>query len=167
MGVVDLNLDDIKKVLRYNPKTGHFTWKVLRRGVVREVAGSVDSDGYRKITVLGKKITAHRLAILFDTGEIPPKNMHVDHINGDRDDNRIKNLRVCTPEQNSRNSHKKTKKGSFRGVSFRKDCGKYVAGIRVNGKRMHLGFFDNKTDAARAYDKSAVKYHGEFATINF
>lgn len=90
----------------------------------------------------------------------------VDHINGDKLDNRRSNLRVCTQAQNRRNT--KCHQGSavnYKGVSINK--GKYVAVIGVGYKVFHIGSFNTAAEAAKAYDYEAVKLHGEFANINF
>ena len=98
-----------------------------------------------------------------------PPGLLVDHRNTDSLDNRRSNLRLATPSQNSCNSRrdKSNTYSRYRGVSFSKRKGKWFATIRVNGKRLWLGYFDNELDAARAYDEAAKKYHGEFARLNF
>jgi hypothetical protein len=94
--------------------------------------------------------------------------MQVDHINGDGLDNRKVNLRLATAAQNSRNRRQcRGKSSKYKGVSFIKPKGKYVAEITCNGKRMSLGHFKSEVKAAKAYDEAAKKYHGEFACLNF
>jgi hypothetical protein len=98
-----------------------------------------------------------------------PPGLLVDHRNGNTLDNRRTNLRLATCSQNRINSQRDKSKTSSRyvGVSLEKGRGKWLAYISYNGKRIHLGRFDNELDAARAYDLAAVKYHGEFARLNF
>lgn len=127
------------------------------------------NHGYatRNITINGiqKTIRMHRLIAN------PPDGMQVDHINGNRSDNRKENLRVCTNAQNIRNAPKqKNNKCGFKGVSikYRKNK-KYqyiVAQIHSGKKNIHLGIFNTKEEAALAYNKAATKYHGEFAKLN-
>ena len=91
----------------------------------------------------------------------------VDHINLDRLDNRKSNLRLCSMEQNRKN-RKKTKNNTsgFKGVYFHKDTEKWLAQIKSDKKHYHLGLFIDKVEAARAYDKAALRLHGEYANIN-
>ena len=97
-----------------------------------------------------------------------PDGMHVDHINGDRLDNRKTNLRIATAQQNAMNQHRVVKSNSgYKGVSFRSDTGKYSAHITFNYKKINLGCYDNPITAAMVYDEAARKYFGEFANTNF
>ncbi len=98
-----------------------------------------------------------------------PKGLLVDHRNNNTLDNRRANLRLATSSQNMVNRRRDKSKNSsqFRGVRFRKERGRWSAQITVNGKTFWLGSYDNEIDAARAYDRAAMKYHGEFAKSNF
>lgn len=89
----------------------------------------------------------------------------VDHRDRNGLNNRRNNLRAATPSQNNTNSYRPVNKSGFRGVvAMRK---KWRAQIRRDGQRTNLGFFDSPVEAARAYDEAAVRFHGEFATLNF
>jgi hypothetical protein len=98
-----------------------------------------------------------------------PPGLLVDHRNTDSLDNRRSNLRLATHSQNSCNSRrdKSNTYSRYRGVSFSKRKGKWFAAIRVNGRKLWLGYFDNEEDAACAYDSAARMYHKEFAKLNF
>lgn len=97
-----------------------------------------------------------------------PKGLEVDHINGDGLDNRRENLRVCTHGENLRNQGlQANNRSGYRGVSWSKKEKKWVTYIKVDNKRQFVGQFDEKENAARAYDEAARKYHGEFARTNF
>lgn len=96
-----------------------------------------------------------------------------DHWNGDTLDNRIANLRVCSPAQNNTNTRKIShRKGMepvsrFKGVSRNCTATRWVARIVVAGRDTHIGAFDSEEEAARAYDRAAVQHFGEFACLNF
>jgi hypothetical protein len=99
-----------------------------------------------------------------------PKGLLVDHKNTDSLDNRRENLRLATRSQNMQNMKKKNKDKAtsrFIGIWFDKSAGNWPSKITVNGKKIHLGRFHNEIDAARAYDRAAIKYRGEFARLNF
>jgi hypothetical protein len=97
-----------------------------------------------------------------------PKHLLVDHRNNNGLDNRNANLRLATKAQNACNSRKRKNASSrFMGVNFHKGVGMWAARIQHHGKDSWLGYYKDEIDAARAYDRAAVKYHGEFASLNF
>ncbi len=105
-----------------------------------------------------------------------PKEMDVDHQNHNTLNNLKSNLRICTRSQNCQNSKIcKNNSSGYKGVTWfnqrkykdKKYKGKWRAQITHNNKNFHLGLFNNKTDAAKAYDIAAIKYFGEFANLNF
>ena len=106
-----------------------------------------------------------------------PDGMYCDHINHNGLDNRKANLRPATNTQNVWHRRKfirrtsggfnKQFRSKYKGVDWAKDMKRWRARIRVNGKRIYLGSFDNESDAAKAYDKAAKRFHGEFAFLNF
>lgn len=108
-------------------------------------------------------IFMHRLIMNARAGE------KIDHINGNRLDNRKENLRLCTTSENNRNVKisRKNNKTGYKGVSLEKGDGKYRSCIKVNGKTIHLGRFPDVVSAAKAYDEAANKYFGDFARTNF
>lgn len=109
-----------------------------------------------------QRIQLHRL--IMDC----PKEMTVDHIDGDTLNNKRANLRIGTKQQNVFNQQKQSGRTSiFKGVHWFKRGGKWSAYITINQKQKHLGYFENESDAARAYDAAAVTLFGEFAKLNF
>lgn len=106
-----------------------------------------------KVNGKRKSVLMHR--IILDA----PEELEVDHINGDKLDNRKENLRLCTRTENRRNSRAQNK---FKGVVWHKQKNKWMSTIK--GK--FLGYFDNDLDAAKAYNEAAKKEYGEFAWLN-
>jgi len=98
-----------------------------------------------------------------------PERMVVDHINHDGMDNRRANLRAATHSQNM--CHRRKRSGAtqskYKGIYWKKKNRKWQALITFEKKRIYLGHFRNEIDAAKAYDRAARKYHGEFACLNF
>lgn len=157
-------------LLSYDPETGVIRWRVHRgryhcKG---KVAGSLRKDGYINIRVGaggGGFVLAHRMAWVLAHGEWPAE--FVDHINGDRSDNRLCNLRLATKQQNNANSASVNKTG-FRGVTYvpqRKATKKFMASIRVDGKGKTLGYFHTAEEAHAAWAAAAKKRHGKFARV--
>lgn len=90
-----------------------------------------------------------------------------DHINHDTLDNRRENLRICTTSQNNMNRTKSANKSStYKGVCWYYRSNKWMARIKHNDTRYHLGYFEDEIDAARAYNKKAVELFGPFAKLN-
>jgi hypothetical protein len=95
------------------------------------------------------------------------KGQYVDHVNGNKLDNRRENLRVCTLSQNNMNRKGYNGKTSkYKGVSRHKQTGKWIACITVKKKQTYIGLFVTQEDAALAYNKKAKSLHGEYATLN-
>jgi hypothetical protein len=145
--------------LNYYPFTGLFIWnRQLGRVKKGDLAGTVNSNGYVQIRIRGKIYLAHRLAWLYVHGEFP--NTMLDHINMDKKDNRIANLRLATKSQNSQNTLKSAANTSgYKGVSWYDRSKKWRASIKLNQKFKHLGLFESKEDAYEAYKKAAKELH--------
>jgi hypothetical protein len=155
-----MTIDELRRLFRYDPHTGKVFWLVgHRRG---KEAGTVNLEGYVRISVgnnPARYAKAHRVAMALMRGEIIPDAMHVDHLNGDKTDNRAVNLRVCTAKENGENSRRsKNNTSGFKGVS-RLGNGlqkRFRAFICHNRKQIHLGCYDSAEDAHAAYLKAAA-----------
>jgi len=151
-----LTADRLREVLNYDPATGIFTRKVrlAQRHHVGDRADFIITGGgmggYFRVSLDSQRYLAHRLAWLYVKGEWPANE--IDHINGDRADNRIDNLRDVVGIINAQNKRKprSDNKSGFLGVTTFAS-GKFRASVHFSGKRIHVGMFDNPEDAHRAY----------------
>jgi hypothetical protein len=159
------SLDELNDLLDYDPETGIFTWKktLSSSAVAGSIAGYIHNiEGYANIKINRKSYRAHRLAYKMYYGLDPVDQ--VDHIDCDKANNRIANLRDATQTQNMGNTRLyKTNTSGFKGVCWSCKRKKWVAGITINYKKILLGFYKTKEEAALAYEKAAKEYHGEFA----
>lgn len=127
------------------------------------VAGSMDTRGHIQVRVNRILVHAHRVIFLWHHGYLPDE---VDHRDMDKANNRIENLREATRSQNIANrSLRSDNKSGFKGVSFRKDVGKWVASIQKDKKRICLGAYIRLEDASAAYASAAREMYGEFARL--
>lgn len=148
----------LKNVLSYDPATGVFTW-LKRRGcsAAGNEAGCVALNGYCLIRIDGVLYTAHRLAWFYINGAWP--DGHIDHVNRNRLDNRISNLRVCNDLENGPNANlSRANKSGVTGVWFNSKVGKWYAQIMVNRRNLYLGRYQEKEDAIRARKTAEEKY---------
>lgn len=149
------------EVLSYNPETGEFTWLVTRgRANKGAVAGKIDSHGYIAIGLNKRHYRAHRLAWFMETGEWP--SCQIDHINGNKIDNRWINLRLATHQENQHNWYRNNKnKTGYQGVSHvvNKNSEHWLAYIKLNDKQITVGKFDSPEEASEAYIEMKKKLH--------
>lgn len=153
---------EIHKLLDYNAETGKFYWKPRSVDMFSsehhankwngrfagKEAKKAHGGGYLQICVLFTNYLAHRLAWFYIYGEWPAE---IDHINGDRKDNRLVNLRAASRKVNSRNLKQNVRNTSgFRGVRYKKAANRWVAYIGVNGKFKHVGSFETMREAVAA-----------------
>lgn len=156
-------LEEVREHLSYDPATGVFTWVKPRCSRMHPgaLAGSRKPEGYVRI-YFGRMILAHRLAWFYVHGEWPTGE--IDHINGNRADNRIANLRVATHAENGRNrGANRTNSLGLKGVSWHPQAKMWRARIHVDRKQHCLGYFLKPEDAHAAYCAAADKLHGAFA----
>ena len=161
----ELTQEEIKSVLDYNPTTGVFTWKVRTsiRIEIGNVAGSFNkSNGYLMIGYSNSKYLAHRLAWIYVYGDIP-NGLLIDHIDTDKLNNRVSNLRACTQSENYKNVNIRSSNTSgYKGVSCHKETGKWRAEAWLNGVKHSLGLYLDKEDASKVYNDFCKLHHGDF-----
>lgn len=156
----EVSQSDLKRLLRYDPETGVFTWLVKPwkgRVNVGDTAGTVRPDGYVIIRIAQRRYRAHRLAFLYMTGEMPPSE--VDHIDGNRGNNAWLNLRPAEPFENQQNkSIRRDNKSGYAGVSRYRNGG-WQAHIKLQGRNIYLGRFKTPEAARDAYNNAKSKMH--------
>lgn len=159
----ELTVGLLRSVLSYNADTGEFRWLVSRgKRKAGDIAGKHACNGYWRIKLFGKEYPARRLAWFFFYVEWP--DGQVDHINLDKVDNRIANLRQATVAENQHNKHHQSNNTSgFKGVSKLKRTGRWRSEIMVDGRKHYLGSFATAEEAADAYAVAATRLHAEFA----
>jgi len=157
----------LKQLLHYNPETGVFTRiESNRKDRLGKQPGSRNTKGHVQIRLDGTLYVAHRLAWLYMTGKFPTNQ--IDHIDGDKTNNKIVNLREATNKQNQENVPLQVNNTSgYRGVSFNKPTRKFRAYVCHNRQQITLGFFKTAEEAALmakdARDRLFTHHHTEYA----
>lgn len=163
-----LPVDQLRSILDYDPLTGLFRWRwdsakkpnVNSRDTKR-IAGTINAYGRRVIKIKGRLYYCSRLAWLYIHGRWP--DQEIDHINGNRSDDRIANLRDCSREENQHNTGLCSRNTSgYKGIYWSKQQSAWIATITRRGTKQHLGSFDNADDAASAYAAAIHAVDGEF-----
>lgn len=156
---MSLTRSELQRELSYDPLTGIF----IRLGTGAEAGGTKASHGYRAISVKGKLQLAHRLAWMYVHGRWPEGV--IDHINGDKHDNRLSNLRDVSQSENNANARasKRSRSGN-RGV-FLHPNGKWRAQVTRKRKATSLGYFEKLEDAVAAYETAASDINARPAGI--
>jgi hypothetical protein len=161
----------LRSQLSYNAETGEFYWLIPGRGrQLNKKAGHKNAnDGYYYISlyIKGKyyKYYAHRVAWLYVNGSWPSAG--IDHIDRDKTNNCISNLREATQLENNRNRTKqKTSSSKYIGVHLENKSKKWSAQIRMNNKRVRLGRFSTEEEAALAYNRAALARDPAFHSLN-
>lgn len=161
----DLTKKDISELLSYDPESGVLTWKV-NKGTKSSgtTAGFVEQAGYVVLGINRRTYKAHRIAWLLYHGVWPDEQL--DHIDGNRTNNRIENLRLASCYGNAHNQKRaKNNSSGYKGVSRHRQSGKWRAMITADGVKHSLGLYQGVEDAASAYSKAAKRLHGNFARI--
>lgn len=160
----EYTLQQVKSSVEFDPMSGKFfrvrTWNGREPGT--ECGTKSKADGYIRVSICGVPTLAHRVAWFLVYGEWPTSQ--IDHANGDRSDNRIENLRMCSVSENRWNSKKRERNTSgYKGVTWDATRKKWVAQIMANRKNHHLGRFETPHEAHAAYVEASNRLHGEFA----
>lgn len=166
-----ITVDRLRELLEYVPDTGELIWRerigkaAFNAKLANRKAGCL-VNGYVMITfgTENARVYGHRVALAISLGEWPTGE--VDHIDGNRSNNRLSNLRVASSSENCRNKTRTLGAIPFKGVTWEAALGKYRARIKTAAGRMSLGMFASPDEAARAYDMAAIRFHGEFAVTN-
>lgn len=160
----DVEIERLRYLLSFDPDTGILTWKnpVSTRVKRGSPAGRAGDQGYVTVGIDKKFYRGHRVGFAIHFGRWPSGLL--DHINGVRNDNRICNLRECTNTQNMRNAKlSAANRSGVKGAYFDRASGRWRALIRVDGKKIYLGYFETKEEAGAAYREASKKHFGEFA----
>lgn len=165
----------LREALHYDSTAGTLTWRARpRHHFLRDQDHSlwnnrfagieafcgIDGDGYRFGLINRKRYSAHRVIWAIVQGVWPTSE--IDHKNGNRDDNRLENLRECSSRQNKANTRLYRSRTGLKGA-FHKTAGSFQAAIRIDGKKTYLGSFPTAEEAHAAYACAARQYFGEFA----
>lgn len=154
-------IERLRELFSYDSESGE-----IRRIKDGKIAGSVSTIGYRVLRIDGSMVMGHRVAWAMHFGEWPLE--FLDHIDRDRLNNRIGNLRQATYAENSRNRPlQRNSTSGYKGVFWHKNNRKWVATIKCAvGQQLALGSYDCKHEAAHAYNKAAIALHGDYAVLN-
>jgi HNH endonuclease/AP2 domain len=161
-----VSAERVREALHYDPETGVFTWRI-NKGKMRAgaVAGGLGAKGYWQIGVDNVRYYGHHLAWLYMKDELP--HSLIDHKDANRTNNQWRNLRVATIAQNAQNGViRPSNKSGRKGVSWHRGCGKWQTHIRINGKSVYLGLFDDLELAHQAYASAACAHFGKFARMS-
>lgn len=163
----EISREQVLRALRYEPISGRLYWRESNcRRKAGEVAGNVGPRGYVTVGIGGRLVLAHRLIWLMVHGEMP---VEMDHLNGDRADNRIVNIRPATHTMNmeNRRTASSNNRSGLLGVSWGARQRRWYARITTGGKIRHLGYFDSPEAAHEAYVKAKHKLHAGCSLPNF
>ena len=159
-----LTIDRVNTLFEYD--NGRLRRKITKtwNSPAGSYAGSVNKRGHVNVQVDGVMWAAHQIIFLMFHGYIPKE---IDHVNRDKTDNRIENLRKCSSTENKGNiGLLSNNRSGYRGVSFNTHRKKWRAQIKIKGRQTYLGSFDSPIQAAIAYNNVALNHFGKFAYLN-
>jgi hypothetical protein len=159
-----INRERLIQLVLYDPITGRFVWRYSIRGHIKQgyEAGCLDQRGYWVLSLDGNHYLAHRVAWFWVYNEWPKGE--IGHINLERSDNRIDNLRDVSHSINQHNGRPyKNNKSKLKGVTYLKAKKKWMAQIQRDKKHFYLGLYKTAQKAHCAYCRAAEKHYGKFA----
>lgn len=161
-----ITVSELKELINYDPDTGEIRWKKGRPGASSgNLAGTLKPSGYVIVLIKRKLYRAHRIAWFYMTGEFPTKE--IDHINGNKSDNRFCNLRLADKTQNNWNKKvRKDSKVGIKNVLYFPNFKKYYVRINANKQKHQFGPFDTIEEAAKVAEAQRAVLHAEFAHVN-
>jgi hypothetical protein len=155
-----LTQEYVQEVFKY--KDGELFWKI-QKGYMKPgyKAGCSDSEGYKVLQLNQKAYKLHRIIFLYHHGYLPDE---IDHIDNNKSNNLIENLREATRSNNAKNIKlRKNNTSGVKNVVWNKERNKWEVALLVDGKRKYFGWFDNLIKASKAAEKARNKHHKEFA----
>lgn len=157
-----MNIEYLHSLLRYDPDSGHLFWLALGKGRIKKrPAGTRLSTGYIGVVIGPKRYYAHRICWALYHGRWPEEQ--IDHINGDKTDNRITNLREATNLQNGKNLKMSVRNTSgVTGVTFDRANNKWRATLKANGRSIYLKRWDTFEQAVEARKAAEKQYFGKW-----
>lgn len=159
-----ISVDRVLSLISLDQSTGRLYWRYNRGGSARagSIAGTLNKNGYRVITIDRKRYMAHHIVWLIHTGQLPA--LLIDHKDLNKDNNCFPNLRIATKQLNAANTrHHVDSKTGVKGVFRSQTKGKWRAQIGFDGRVVHLGTFETKEAARIAYQSAAEGLFGQFA----
>lgn len=158
-------LELLHKCFTYEAESGRLLWRVRASGsrnAAGQEAGWTAPDGYRRVSIGGTQVLAHRVVWALCHGEWPLSGL--DHVDGNRLNNRERNLRLASQSENMANRGRtRNNKAGFKGVCYDPVHGRHLAQINFKGQHEFLGYHDTAELAAKAYREACIRLHGAFA----
>lgn len=167
----DITVEYVRSILDYDRETGIFVWRaregedLWNKQFAGKRAGTINNRGYRRLKIKDKPITEHRLAWFYVYGIWPSDQ--IDHINREKSDNRIRNLRVVTNSENMLNLPPRKLGPETLGVYYHRRDNAYIASLQVCGKPVKLGRFKTFEEARAARVAAEIKYFGQPSPIDY
>lgn len=153
-----LTIERLRQVLRYEPATGNFFWvhRDTHKSKLGKQASIIRSHGYLSVCIDSVYYYTHRLVWMYVNGRMPDV---IDHINGNKQDNRIENLRSVDQKTNAENVVKPRKHNKSGLIGAYKAKNKFKSKIKIDGKYVYLGMFETPEDASQAFIDMKRKHH--------